>query len=108
MCEETITRAYLKGMQEQHRKELINTFIVQPHIGLLKNMAIQGKTSYTYYENNHIEYCQLLELGPITQEELINGFRRVFPDCTISYEIVVVESIPGLKISQGAIIIDWS
>ena len=108
MRDETITRAYLKGMQDQRRKELIDIFIVQPHIRLLKSMAIQGKTSYTYYENENIEHRQLLELGPITQEELINGFRRVFPDCDISYKIAVVETIPGLKISQGVIIIDWS
>ena len=48
------------------------------------------------------------ELGPITQEELIDGFKRVFPDCAISYQVVVLESIPGLKIRQGAIVIDWS
>jgi len=108
MYGDTITRAYLKDLPEEHRKELINTFIVKPNIVYLKRTAIQGKTSYVYYENNHNDHCQLRELGPITKEELINGFRKVFPDCTISYEIVVVETTPGLKISQGAIIIDWS
>lgn len=108
MYGETITRASLKGMHEEHRKELINLFIVKPIIVDLKRAAINGETSYIYYENNHLEHRQLLELGSITKEELINGFRQVFPDCDISYKIVVIETIPGLKISQGAIIIDWS
>jgi hypothetical protein len=108
MNRETFTRAYLKGLPEEHRKSLIDTFIVHPHIYPIKRAAIDGMNTYVYYEENHIDNRNLKELGPITQKELIDGFKRVFPDCSISYEIVVNERISGLKISQGAIVIDWS
>lgn len=108
MHRETFTRAYLNGLPEENRKSLIDTFIIKPHIFPIKKAAIDGMKTYVYYEDNHIDNRNLKELGPITQEDIIDGFKRVFPDCNISYKIAVTEHIPGLKISQGAIIIDWS
>jgi hypothetical protein len=105
---ETIIRAYLKALPEEHRKSLIDTFIVKPNIYAIKKAAIDGMNTYIYHEENHIHNRNLKELGPITKDELIDGFKRVFPDCNITYEIVVTEHSPGLKISQGAIVIDWS
>jgi hypothetical protein len=105
---ETFTRAYLKALPEEHRKSLINTYIVRPHIFPIKKAAIDGMNTYVYYEDNHFDNRNLKELGPITHNELIEGFKRVFPDCSISYKLAVTEHIPGLKITQGAIVIDWS
>ena len=108
MNKETFTRAYLKGLPEEHRKSLIDIFIVKPHIFPIKKAAIEGMNTYVYFEDYHIDKPNLQELGPITMEEVIDGFKRVFSDCTISYKIAVTEPVSGLKINQGAIVIDWS
>ena len=115
MSSKTISRASLKGLPEQQKMGQIDA-IVNAISGKIQIIATSGKTSYMYelginkvaQEEVDITFNQPYRMTLITNDELIAGFKRKFPDCDISYKEAWIEVKPNNKVLKKGILIDWS
>ena len=115
MSSKTISRASLKGLPEQQKMGQIDA-IVNNTTGSIQSIAMSGKTSYMYelginkvaQEEVDTTFNQPYRMTPITNDELIAGFKRKFPDCDISYQEAWIEVKPNNKVLKKGILIDWS
>jgi len=106
MSSKTISRESLKRLPEEQRRGQIDN-IVNQISGPIQAIAMSGKTSYMYNPSTP-PFNQPCGMTPITNEELIAGFKRKFPDCDISYQESWVEVNPNNKVLKKGILIDWS
>jgi len=104
MSSNPISRAFLQGMQEATKQRCIDG-IIDRAVSYIKEQANSGKTSYMYDPLENIERYKQLS---ITIDQVVDAFKRKFPDCDVSYEEIWNEVKPGNKILKKGIVIDWS
>jgi hypothetical protein len=107
---ETFSRAYLQGVPEQKKQELLYSIIINFH-GSLIQTAQTGKTSYMVeqsvlngYNNNNINP----PLPKFTYDELIVAIKKKYPDCKVTYESTWVDTGINNRTRKEGIVIDWS
>ncbi len=115
----TYSREDLQNLPQKLKKESINNVISSFALSVYHAASI-GKTSYLYQlknENkNSFDYQREMQMraagsyvpDPPTKEELIQGCKERFPECTITYEETWVETGKDTKQLKKGILIDWS
>lgn len=106
--------------QEQHRLNQINRIVNQIHSTVINQARTQTTTSYSYQiqQHNHVyigypyNYSTFCEKN---KDDIINGLKRLFPDCSIDYKMLSIERTHLIKFDnkrqndhEGYIVIDWS
>ena len=106
MSSETFSRSYLKGLPEQRKQQYIESLLTRRIVGDVIVTAESGLTSYMYeptpgrgYNPPHL---------PITHEDYIAAFQRKFPECTVSYQEIWMNTGANTKNLKKGIVIDWS
>jgi hypothetical protein len=100
-----LSRAYLQGLPENYKQQHISMRI-RPFVEMVKGHASAGKNSLMVYDH---EYLRDAEKYPtLTAEDFIAAFKKIFPDCGVSYEERWEEPIPTKRVVKKGILIDWS
>ena len=105
------TRAYLQGLQTEsiRRKELLEYFIAAHH-PFLEKAARDGKKFYLA-EIQDMPQPNRGRDDPsitLTEKELIEGFRKVYPDCALTFREVWTDITPTTRALKRGVIVDWS
>ena len=105
------TRSYLQGLQTEsiRRKELLEYFIAAHHPSLEK-AARDGKKSY-FAEIQDMPQPNRWPGDPyifLTEKELIEGFKKVYLDCTLTFKEVWTDITPTTRALKRGVIVDWS
>jgi hypothetical protein len=107
----TYTRAYLQSLQTEsiRRKELLEYFIAAQH-PYLEKAAREGKKFY-FAEIQDMPQPNRGRDDPyilLTKEELIEGFRKVYPGCALAFKEVWVDITPTTRALKRGVVVDWS
>lgn len=124
------TNEYLRNLPIKMRKDFVKGYITQYENQVL-SAARNGKTSYliiqdsdncdnngynatkrAYQIEQHrismISQGRSWEATAPTQDEIIEGLKEKFPDCTITYQEKWVDLAPDKKELRKGICVDWS
>ena len=104
MNQNVFTRAYLRGLPEDYKQQHLSMRI-RPFVEMVKGHASAGKTSLMVLEK---EYVGNQGQYPLTPDDFLAGFKKIFPDCDVSYQERWHESSPTTRVQQKGILIDWS
>ena len=106
---EIFSRDFLRGLPELNKQERIDLEIDR-FIEHLKVAAAAGDRSYFHIPsaslNNPFSTTQRLQ--PITDQDLLDGVRRRFPECNVSLQYVLIDTPAKTRELQKGILIDWS
>ena len=109
----TYSRAYLRGIPEQLRRQEKQQAIQQLYKSVIQyvaHAASAGKTSQLIGEKTYSSlYYQMMQRGaPLTDEEILAALNEKFPDCVISFQEAWADTPLGQRALQKCILIDWS
>ena len=108
MSVQTYSRDYLQSIPEKRKQEQIDG-IVNGFMNNIYTAAAVGTTSYRYVKSDTGIMASSYPPPPVlTNEELIAGFEKRFPDCKVFYEEAWVETGPNTQKMKKGIVIDWS
>ena len=121
MNNNVISRQYLQSLPLEVKRAEVSSLISTFQKALL-SAAGSGQTSYLFDMTNAdyiIEspqkdvmkqsvYTSLNPPYTIPLDELIQLFKERFPDCTITYQELMVDTKFNFKVPQKGILIDWS
>jgi hypothetical protein len=114
MNQNVFTRAYLQGLPEDYKQQIISMQI-KPFVDMVRGHALGGKTSLMVFESEYLgspfesEYLGSPQQYPkLTREDFLAGFKKIFPDCDVSYQERWHETSATTRVQQKGILIDWS
>lgn len=112
MSTQTFSRAFLQAAPEREKQRRIEWILnASGFVQNLENAAIQGQTRYMYTHNPG-SVAAARTAGPvlpeITNDDLVAGFQRKFPDCHVSYQETWVDVTATNRVLKKGIVIDWS
>jgi hypothetical protein len=105
------SREELQALPEKHRLDAIARAVEQFHFGIIST-AQAGKKNYLV-DMKHMPRNQSgvrtfpPEYIP-TADDMLEGFKKKFPGCDVTYTEVWEETNPGVKTQKKGILIDWS
>lgn len=113
---QTYSRADLQQQQAKYKRQLIMDMIGnEPMMSTSLTFAIlqaarQGKTQYIWEKpKNTGGGVQSWPPPPvITDADIIEVLKEKFPDTTVEYKEIWIETRPGVKEQKKGIMIDWS
>lgn len=107
----TFSRAYLQGVPEEKKQELLGHIMNQFHCDLIRN-AQAGKTSYMVEEHVWRNKCRMVVRHPPPPEfkdwEFIAAIEKRYPDCKVTYEETWVDTGINNRTLKKGVVIDWS
>jgi hypothetical protein len=118
MSNTTYSREFLRGAQdakrrdeERCRREQVDYAVNQTSKLILKD-AEMGKTEWELnlgQPNNRTLPQELrhLRMSGFNDEEIVEGFRRKFPDCDVNVSQDWVDTRPGSRELQTRITVSW-
>jgi len=109
MTTETFSRAYLQGLPEQYKQQLISHMLL-PVVNEIKGRATSGVTSYTYVmpaQRQYMTHAGQPSIPVITEPDMVDAIRLKFPDCTVSYQETWVDTDSRTRTLKKGIVIDW-
>lgn len=106
------SRDYLRSLPEQRRRDAI-TQTVRSFEGQIIQAANFGKTSHLV---DLKQYDKMRKSGVScnpppyipSNEDLLEGFKIMFPDCRVEYAETWEDVRPGVREQKKGILIDWS
>jgi hypothetical protein len=124
MSDKIFSRAYLQGRPLEHKRKEVSKLISIFQQALL-SAADSGSTSYLFDMTNTDYISQITQPDNMKQtihirtsftnpsysmpiDEIIPLFQERFPDCTITYQELMVDTKFNFKVPQKGILIDWS
>jgi hypothetical protein len=103
----TLSRAQLQDLPAKRRRDAIIAFCDQLHWAV-NEAATLGKTSYLHTPNNRgTSGCHPPPYIP-TPEDIMEGLKLKFPDCTITLFDDWVDVRSGVRERRTGYLIDWS
>lgn len=106
-----ITREYLQGLQELSRRQVIDRYIHE-FANTVTCMAKEGKTSCVIdiYSNKYQQNRPMMNTNVKfpSIDEFIAGFKRMFPDCSVSYQEAWHDTKTNVRELKKGILVDWS
>lgn len=108
MNSEIFSRSFLQGLPDQRKQRNIDQ-IIHNFIRHLKDAAESGKTSYMYIPGNILGQLGQQQSGILmSNDDLVLGFQKRFPDCNVSYKETWIDVKSDNKVLRKGIVIDWS
>jgi hypothetical protein len=107
---DTFSRDFLRGLPEHTKQERIDIEIDR-FIDQLRAAAAAGDRSYFHIPSDLLNnpFSTTQRLQPITDQDLLDGIRRRFTDCTVSLQYALLAAVDTKKQElQKGILIDWS
>jgi hypothetical protein len=105
MQQNVFTRAYLQGLPEEYKQQHINIRI-KPFVDMVRGHASGGKNSLMVFESEYLGSPQ--QYPQLTREDFLAAFKKIYPDCDVSYQERWHETSPTTRVQQKGILIDWS
>ena len=103
MFQNVMTRAYLQGLPDEYKQQIISMRI-KPFVDMVRGHASAGKTSLLVFEHEYLRDPK--QYPELTCDDFIAAFKKIFPDCDVSYQEKRQGASPGVQ--QKGILIDWS
>ncbi len=104
----TLSRAQLQDLPAKRRRQAIVNYCDQLY-GPVNEAATLGKTSYLHTPNTRGGSMQCHPPPYIpTPEDIVEGLKLKFPDCTITVFDDWVDVRPGVRERRTGYLIDWS
>jgi hypothetical protein len=122
MSREPISRAYLQELPELTKRKKLDR-LADEWCDIVMDTAKQGKVYYMCEATEIDRYLQsfpqqirsytfggnVLQQKPVfTNTDLVNAFKRKFPDCDVSYEETWVDVDSTNRVLKKGFLIDWS
>jgi hypothetical protein len=103
------TRAQLHDLPAKRRRQAIVAYCDQLDRPVYQ-AASEGKTSYLHIPAAHSGITARQHPPPYipTPEDILEGLKLKFPDCTIGLFDDWVDVRPGVRERRSGILIDWS
>lgn len=105
---QTFSREKLQSIPAERRLQAIVQYVDRNYHSIIQAAAV-GKTSclHQFVSHNHLP-CSSPGQYIVTLEDVIEGFKAKFPDCSVSYAEEWVDVRPGHREQKTGIRIDWS
>ena len=105
MSDKIFSRAYLQSIPDDIRREqkkrTLATICETCSQGVVRN-AKEGMTSYMY------DTWGRNQASLVTVDDIVGAFKQMFPDCTVKFQEVWVDTIVNSQVIKRGILIDWS
>lgn len=105
---QTFSRAQLQDLPDKRRRQAIVQYCDQIQGGVYE-AATFGKTSYLHTPTNNRSGAGCYPAPYIpTPEDIVEGLKLKFPECTITLFDDWVDVRPGVRERRTGYLIDWS